>query len=82
MREIARNEKCSEEVQNFSKCCKESSLLMVAQCRNENDALKSCLTKWYEDEEFKERCTKEYLNERNEYRRTGITLKQKKRLES
>lgn len=54
---------------------------MVFKCRKENSALKSCLEKWYFDDDFRERCTKEYLEERSEFRRTGITQKQKKRLE-
>lgn len=77
MREIAKSEKCVNEVQDFLKCCKESSLSMVIFCRKENDVMKSCLTKWYLDEEFKQRCTNEYLQERSEYRRTGIPQKQK-----
>lgn len=81
MREIARSEMCVEEVAKFSKCCKDSSLLMVALCRKENDELKKCLTNWYEDEQFKQKCTNEYLDERSEYRRTGISLK-KKRLQT
>ncbi|VEN50506.1 unnamed protein product [Callosobruchus maculatus] len=80
MRDIAKTEKCVKEVQEFSDCCKDSGILMVLKCRKENDTLKKCLTHWYHDEEFKKRCTKEYLDERTEYRRTGITLKQKQRM--
>ncbi|XP_028147839.1 COX assembly mitochondrial protein homolog isoform X2 [Diabrotica virgifera virgifera] len=80
MREIARVEKCFKEVAEFSTCGKDAGLLMVFKCRQENDKLKSCLTKWYEDAEFKERCKKEYLQERSEYRRTGITTKEKQRI--
>lgn len=75
MREIARKEKCFEEAANFTKCCKDSNILMTFKCRSETDALKNCLTKWYQDEDFKERCKNEYLQERSEYRRTGIKLK-------
>lgn len=82
MRDIARSEMCVEEVQDFNKCCKASSLLMVVLCRKENDGLKSCLSKWYNDQKFRERCTKEYLEERSEYRRTGIPLKQRQRMQS
>ncbi|XP_072385632.1 COX assembly mitochondrial protein homolog [Diabrotica undecimpunctata] len=80
MREIARVEKCFKEVAEFSTCGKNAGLLMVFKCRGENDKLRSCLTKWYEDEEFKDRCRKEYLQERSEYRRTGITTKEKQRI--
>lgn len=77
MREKARGEKCVPEVEAFNKCVIDSKLLMVVQCRKENDELKACLTKWYHDEDFKKECTKEYLAERTEYRRTGISKKQK-----
>ncbi|XP_056631902.1 COX assembly mitochondrial protein homolog [Diorhabda carinulata] len=80
MREIARVEKCFKEVEEFTKCGKDAGLLMVFNCRAENDRLKSCLTHWYRDEDFKERCKKEYLEERSEYRRTGISQKQKQRI--
>ncbi|KAK5640767.1 hypothetical protein RI129_009314 [Pyrocoelia pectoralis] len=80
MREIAHKEKCTEEVKHFSECCKSSSVLMVVKCRNENSALKDCLGRWYHDEEFKSRCTEEYLNERSEYRRTGIGKKKTSKL--
>lgn len=72
MREKAKKEKCIKEVAEFEKCCKESSVLMVAKCRDENSALKGCLTGWYQNDEFKKVCTEEYIKERSEYRRTGI----------
>ncbi|CAH0400894.1 unnamed protein product [Chilo suppressalis] len=72
MREKARTEKCIPEVAEFEKCCKESSLLMVVKCRKENSALKTCLGSWYNNEEFRQYCTEEYLKERSEYRKTGI----------
>ena len=50
---------------------------MVLKCRKENTELKSCLTRWYKDEQFWNECTEQYLEERTEYRRTGIPKKQK-----
>ncbi|CAH1984280.1 unnamed protein product [Acanthoscelides obtectus] len=82
MREIAKTEKCFKEVEAFTICCKDSGLLMVWKCREQNSMLKECLTHWYQDEDFRNRCTKEYLEERTEYRRTGVTLKQKQRIGS
>lgn len=82
MRDIARVEKCTEVVNQFTECCKNNNILMSIKCRKENSALKDCLTKWYADEDFKERCKLEYLAERSEYRRTGITHKQKQRMAS
>ncbi|KAK3885800.1 hypothetical protein Pcinc_010017 [Petrolisthes cinctipes] len=77
MREIARIEKCTKEVEEFTKCCKESSYAMVVTCRPQNTDLWDCMGKWFKDEEFRERCTQEYLVERTEYRRTGLTKKQR-----
>ncbi|KAJ8915007.1 hypothetical protein NQ315_015981 [Exocentrus adspersus] len=82
MRDIAKTEKCAEQVARFTECCKSRHILMTFRCREENAELKKCLTRWYEDEDFKARCTKEYLEERSEYRRTGITQKQKQRIGS
>ncbi|XP_014090986.2 COX assembly mitochondrial protein homolog [Bactrocera oleae] len=75
MRDRAKQIHCSKEVQEFEACCKANSILMVVTCRNENSALKSCLTKWYKNDDFREECTKIYLEERSDYRRTGIPKK-------
>ncbi|XP_039336180.1 COX assembly mitochondrial protein homolog isoform X3 [Saimiri boliviensis] len=63
--------------QNFTKCCKDSGLLMVIKCRKENSALKECLTAYYTDPAFYEECKMEYLKEREEFRRTGIPAKKR-----
>ncbi|XP_027986053.1 COX assembly mitochondrial protein homolog isoform X2 [Eptesicus fuscus] len=76
MREKAR-ERCSEQVQDFTKCCKESGILMVVKCRKENSALKECLTAYYTDPAFYEECKMEYLKEREEFRKTGIPTKKR-----
>lgn len=39
--------------------------------------MKECLTYWYRNPEFVNKCTEEYLDERSEYRRTGIKKKDK-----
>lgn len=75
MREKAKVEKCFEEVNAFESCCKDSSLLMVVTCRKQNNSLKNCLAKWYQDDGFKSECTEIYLNERSEFRRTGLQKK-------
>ncbi|KDR24039.1 COX assembly mitochondrial protein homolog [Zootermopsis nevadensis] len=75
MREKAKDDKCAEEVKAFNECCKSSSIFMVVTCRKENTALKNCLIRWYQDEKFKNSCKEEYLDERSEFRRTGIPKK-------
>uniref|UniRef100_A0A8D0HCV4 COX assembly mitochondrial protein n=1 Tax=Sphenodon punctatus TaxID=8508 RepID=A0A8D0HCV4_SPHPU len=76
MREKARV-LCEDEVEAFSKCCQETGFLMVVKCQLENKALKKCLTSYYTDPAFYEECKTEYLKQREEYRRTGIGIKQK-----
>uniref|UniRef100_D3ZTN2 C-x(9)-C motif containing 1 n=2 Tax=Rattus norvegicus TaxID=10116 RepID=D3ZTN2_RAT len=76
MREKAR-ERCSEQVEDFTRCCKDSGILMVLKCRKENSALKDCLTAYYNDPAFYEECKLEYLKEREEFRRTGVPTKKR-----
>lgn len=77
MREKAR-ELCSDKVEAFSKCCKESGFTMVVKCRKENTELKDCLIGYYRDPAFFDECKEQYLKEREEYRRTGIPSKYRK----
>ncbi|XP_058410110.1 COX assembly mitochondrial protein homolog isoform X1 [Diceros bicornis minor] len=62
---------------DFTKCCKDSGVLMVVKCRKENSALKECLTAHYNDPTFYEECKMEYLKEREEFRKTGIPTKKR-----
>ena len=48
-------------------------------CRSERDGLAVCLDKWLNDEDFKEKVTLEYLNERSHFRQTGQQTKRYKR---
>lgn len=76
MREKAK-ELCSTQVQAFTKCCSETGFLMVVKCREENAALKECLTAYYKDPAFFEECKAEYLKEKEEFQRTGIPSKRR-----
>ncbi|KAG0722996.1 COX assembly mitochondrial [Chionoecetes opilio] len=77
MRDLARKEKCTEQVEAFTQCCKASGIAMVVKCRQQNTLLKDCLGLWYKDEDFKKRCTEEFLSERREYRSTGLNKKER-----
>ncbi|KAM9310853.1 COX assembly mitochondrial protein homolog isoform 2-T2 [Pholidichthys leucotaenia] len=77
MREKAR-ERCVDKVEAFTACCKESGFFMVFKCREENAALKECLTRYYQDPAFFEECKQEYLQEKLEYETTGIPSKNRK----
>ncbi|XP_069504883.1 COX assembly mitochondrial protein homolog isoform X1 [Ambystoma mexicanum] len=61
----------------FTKCCSETGFLMVVKCREENTALKDCLTAYYKDPAFYEECKTQYLKEKEEFQRTGIPSKQR-----
>lgn len=61
----------------FGDCAKESGLLLPFLCRKENTIMRACSERWYKDENFVKECTEQYLEERSEYRRTGITKRQK-----
>lgn len=52
---------------------------MVFKCKELNNALISCLELWYKNPQFKDECTQEYLEERSEYRRTGIPKSSKRK---
>ncbi|XP_056099682.1 COX assembly mitochondrial protein homolog isoform X1 [Rhinichthys klamathensis goyatoka] len=60
MREKAK-ERCVQNVDAFNRCCKDSGFFMVFKCREENAALKECLTRHYLDPVFFEECKQEYL---------------------
>uniref|UniRef100_A0A670KAS2 COX assembly mitochondrial protein n=1 Tax=Podarcis muralis TaxID=64176 RepID=A0A670KAS2_PODMU len=62
----------------FTKCCQDSGILMVVKCREENAALKECVTGYYNDPSFYEECKAEYLKQREEFRETGNRRKQQR----
>ncbi|XP_036105889.1 COX assembly mitochondrial protein homolog, partial [Molossus molossus] len=69
-------ERCSEQIQDFTKCCKGPEILMVVKCLKENSALKEHPTAYYNDPAFYEESQIEYLKEK-EFRKTGIPIKKK-----
>uniref|UniRef100_A0A6B0UU93 COX assembly mitochondrial protein n=1 Tax=Ixodes ricinus TaxID=34613 RepID=A0A6B0UU93_IXORI len=79
MRDKARDEKCTDLVAEFGVCCKKQGLLLPFLCRKENNALKACLKKWYDDPDFRQLCTQEYLADRKRFRETGVRSNQKRK---
>ncbi|XP_033983308.1 COX assembly mitochondrial protein homolog [Trematomus bernacchii] len=77
MREKAK-EICVEKVEAFNHCCKDSGFLMVIKCREQNAALKECLTIHYKDPAFFEQCKQEYIKEKIEFLTTGVATKNRK----
>lgn len=80
VRERARKVKCTDIVAEFEQCCKETGLMMAFKCRPQTAKLKDCMARWYNDDKFVDECKQIYLDQRSEYRRTGISKKQKERL--
>ncbi|KAH9513648.1 Mitochondrial aspartate/glutamate carrier protein [Bulinus truncatus] len=72
MKAKAKKEICAEEVKKFGECAKEKGFLMPFLCRGIGRAMGDCLSNAYSDPAFIKKCTKEYLEERSEYRRTGV----------
>lgn len=77
IRERARKIKCVPEVQQFEECCKKEGLLMTFRCKPQTNDLKKCMGHWFHDTQFNEECTQFYLDQRSEYRRTGIQKKKR-----
>ncbi|KAM9805615.1 COX assembly mitochondrial protein homolog isoform 2-T2 [Syngnathus typhle] len=77
MREKAK-ERCADRVEAFNHCCKDSGFFMVFKCREENAALKDCLTRHYKDPDFFQTCKQEYIQEKMEFERTGIPAKNRR----
>lgn len=53
---------------------------MSFKCKPQTEQLKQCMARWFYDEKFIEECTQVYLDQRSEYRRTGITKKERERM--
>lgn len=53
-------------------------MAMVFKCREENRRYQQCLNRWYNDEPFVNECKEIYLQQRAEFRLTGIKKRNKK----
>lgn len=50
---------------------------MSFRCKPQTAELKDCMAHWFFDETFNEECKQIYLDQRSEYRRTGIPKKKR-----
>ncbi|CAF1188196.1 unnamed protein product [Adineta steineri] len=75
IRDRAHREKCQEPIEEFGKCGEQHGVWAVLKCRKEVKNMNNCLIKWFHDENFREECTQMYLDERKQYRETGIIRK-------
>ncbi|ESN91938.1 hypothetical protein HELRODRAFT_90227, partial [Helobdella robusta] len=65
---------CDVEVKAFVDCSKQYGLLLPLMCRQQNKEMQKCTMKWYQDEEYRKVVTERYLQERSEFRRTGVPV--------
>ncbi|XP_074600029.1 COX assembly mitochondrial protein homolog [Brevipalpus obovatus] len=72
MREKVVKAPCKDVADEYFKCVKEKGLLAVPVCFKPRDDMAACMEKYMRDKKFREECTREYLANRSEYRRTGI----------
>jgi len=56
----------------FGDCCLNTGFWMFYKCRTEVKKLNNCMAKWFVDENFIKECRDQYLQERRQYRLTGI----------
>ncbi|KAI5712683.1 hypothetical protein M8J76_015032 [Diaphorina citri] len=82
MRDIARTEKCAEFTEALEKCGRDNGWKGVFTCRKENEKMKECMAHWYHNEDFRKEVTEMYLQQRTDYRKTGLSKKMRKELES
>merc|ERR1712055_804722 len=82
VREVARSKQCGVLAKEMADCARESGVLLAFSCRSERDNLYKCMEQYYNDPEFVAQMTEEYLQERSEYRRTGMGAKHKKEAEN
>ncbi|KAJ7376367.1 Mitochondrial aspartate/glutamate carrier protein [Desmophyllum pertusum] len=75
--------KCDDLVKAFTQCAKKRTVSIVWACRKENQAMKDCMTTYYQDKDFFEECKKEYLKKREDfqmnYAKTGKSADIKKK---
>ncbi|CAH3143722.1 unnamed protein product [Pocillopora meandrina] len=53
----------------FTQCAKGRTVSILWTCRKENQAMKDCLTSYYQDKELFEECRQEYLKKREDYQK-------------
>merc|ERR1719154_736944 len=59
--------RCKDLVEEFSKCAKGRTISLIWKCMEQNDAMKNCLAKHYQDPVFFEECKEVYLKQRDEF---------------
>lgn len=63
---------CNDLVKAFSQCAKGRTVSVVWACRKENQAMKDCLTSYYQNKDFFEECKQEYLKKREDFQKDYV----------
>jgi len=63
---------CSDLVKAFSDCAKGRTISVVWACRKENQVMKDCLTAYYQDKDFFDKCRQEYLQKREDFQKDYV----------
>ncbi|XP_063408086.1 COX assembly mitochondrial protein homolog [Mytilus trossulus] len=77
LRARVNKERCYEEHEIVSDCGRREQLMMPFRCQKEALVFKKCLYKAFNDPEFIESGKRQFLEERTEFRRTGIPKKRR-----
>ncbi|XP_017490860.1 PREDICTED: COX assembly mitochondrial protein homolog, partial [Rhagoletis zephyria] len=72
VRERAKKLKCADLKQDFDQCCLDHAMMMVVNCRDQNRRYQECMASWFHNKDFVAECTEIYLQQRAEFRRTGV----------
>lgn len=60
----------------------ETGFSMFYKCKAEVKKLNDCMGKWFVDDNFIKECRNQYLEQRREYRLTGIGKNEKQRMKN
>ncbi|XP_065206414.1 COX assembly mitochondrial protein homolog [Planococcus citri] len=72
-RRIVKEEKCPNEIKEYEECVCSIGLMMAGiKCKDLKVKMSDCLEFWNDCDELQKRARREYLEERAEYRRSGI----------
>jgi len=55
---------------------------MVYKCKTEAKCLNDCMAKWFYNDEFVKECQNKYLQDRREYRLTGVKKNPEQKMSS
>lgn len=76
MRKLVK-ELCADKEKEFYECCKRNQWTFWRYCKKERKEAADCEISYFQDPEFVQKCTEDYIVDRSEYRRTGLSHKKR-----